>query len=150
MLSLSCISQTYMWYNPPPYWVLFWRLPLLLSQGNWVFNTGVTYKYVPITLYSKMVYQLLGSAHYTGQDLTLIKFLKGVIIRKMYYGASAVVWASGSIKLSSGIRQPWKACHVSLTFFPSSAFCGGILFFKGCVWTIDTLPWGSREFLKYN
>ena len=38
-----------------------------------------------------MVYQLLGSAHYTGQDLTLIKFLKGVIIRKMYYGASAVV-----------------------------------------------------------
>ena len=36
---------------------------------------------------------------------------------------------SGSIQLSPGIRQPWEGCHVSLTFFPSSACCGGILFF---------------------
>lgn len=32
------------------------------------FNIGATYKYVPVALHSKIVYQLLNSAYYT--DLT--------------------------------------------------------------------------------
>ena len=73
----------------------------------------------------------------------LIKFLKGMIIRKLCYGTSAEVWVSRSIQLSSGIRQPWEGCHVSLTFFPSSACCGGILFFLFICFLVVLLDYDS-------
>lgn len=65
-----------------------------------------------------MVYQLLGSAHYTGRGFDPHQIPKGVIIRKMYYLTSAVVWQRGYTIVFRGIRQPWEACHVSLSFHP--------------------------------
>lgn len=103
-----------MWYNPAPYWVLFWRLPLLLSQGNWVFNTGVTYKYVPTTLCSKMVGQLLSSAHYTGLD------------------PSSNSWRGWSLGRWAVVRREW----VSTIVFRYQAAVGGLACLSYFIFTL--------------